>query len=227
MGQNFVIDDDRVQRVSAELRASSAATAATGWPSYCTSSPPTLHHGKDALDLLAGGGVDRLDAGVGVRGDEEAADDHAGQPHVVGVDGGAGASAGPSARGIGVLRTRCLSLGPHAGPPVSSTSISTSVATPLTTFGTLIFFFFVGCVSAMTPTLMCPYSLSRVATRVRNSVSATPCPSVRPRLLRSAGLGGGHGGFKNVRVGAAAAEVALAASLDLLGRGDGFFSRRR
>src|SRR5581483_11697772 len=52
--------------------------------------------------------------------------------------------AGPSERGRRVFSSRCLSLGPHVGPPVSFTSISTSLGTPLTTLGTLMVFFFAG-----------------------------------------------------------------------------------
>ena len=55
--------------------------------------------------------------------------------------------AGASTRVKGWLSSLCLSFGPHAGPVVSSTSISTIVSIPLTTRGTLIFFF--GVVSAM------------------------------------------------------------------------------
>src|SRR2546423_8280022 len=113
------------------------------------------------------------------------------------------ALAAPSTRVIDLFRMRCLSLGPQAGPPVSSTSISTSpTGTPSTTFGTLIFFF------AMTRpqsirgghVLMPMYWCERIT-----GVSTCPCQPGRSCLLR-----GRQCRLEDVRIGPAPAEVPLA-----------------
>jgi len=115
------------------------------WLTFKTHFAANFHHRHDdldAVDFLRRAGVKLFDPRMRVGREEELSVKHARQADVLRINAVPVDLAGPSARRIGLFNRRCLSLAPHDGPALSSTSISTSpTGTPFSTFGTLIVFF--------------------------------------------------------------------------------------